>query len=311
MEMHQIRYFLAAARTLNFTHAAEECHVAQPSLSQAIKKLEEEMGGLLFRRERSLTHLTDLGRMVLPLLAQCYESALSGMELATSIRKGCVAPLRLGLSHTINIEILVPPLSELVKAYPGLELSFYRGTAEEVAQRLKDGNSELAIAGPLHENWERLDAYPLFTEGFQLIVSKANPHAMRNAIPLQELAAQRLLARGYCEQAGELADILAAQGIKQRTGDYITSDHDLAALLDADFGVSIMPRSAVSSGRLRGISVIGLDLSRTVYLYAVSGRQRSAAATGLIKLLRAADWSHLSQRTSGDDKAVVSEPESR
>ena len=72
-----------------------------------------------------------------------------------------------------------------------------------------------------------------------------------------------------------------------------------------------MPQSAVSSGRLRGISVIGLDLSRTVYLYAVSGRQRSAAATGLIKLLRAADWSHLSRPTIGDDKVVVSEPESR
>jgi hypothetical protein len=71
MEMHQIRYFLAAARTLNFTHAAEECHVAQPSLSQAIKKLEEELGGLLFRRERSLTHLTDLGRMV----SHCLPSA--------------------------------------------------------------------------------------------------------------------------------------------------------------------------------------------------------------------------------------------
>ena len=88
MEMHQIRYFLAAARTLNFTQAAEECHVAQPSLSQAIKKLEEELGGLLFRRERALTHLTDLGRMVLPLLSQCYDSALAAKELAVSIRRG-------------------------------------------------------------------------------------------------------------------------------------------------------------------------------------------------------------------------------
>jgi DNA-binding transcriptional LysR family regulator len=189
MEMHQIRYFLAVARTLNFTHAAEACHVAQPSLSQAIKKLEEELGGLLFRRERSLTHLTDLGRMVLPLLTQCYESALAAKDLATSIRKGSVAPLRLGLSHTINIEILVAPLSELVKAFQGLELSFYRGTVEEVAQRLKDGESELAIAGPLREAWERFDAYPLFTEGYQLTVSKGHPYAMRNALPFRSLPA--------------------------------------------------------------------------------------------------------------------------
>lgn len=311
MEMHQIRYFLAVARTLNFTHAAEACHVAQPSLSQAIKKLEEELGGLLFRRERSLTHLTDLGRMVLPLLTQCYESALAAKDLATSIRKGSVAPLRLGLSHTINIEILVAPLSELVKAFQGLELSFYRGTVEEVAQRLKDGESELAIAGPLREAWERFDAYPLFTEGYQLTVSKGHPHAMRNALALQELAGERLLARGYCEQALELADILASHGIRQRTGDHITSDQDLAALLDADIGVSIMPQSAVSSGRLRGLSVIGLDLRRTVYLYAVSGRQRSTAAAGLIKLLRAADWSHLSRPAIDEDTSLVSDAEGR
>jgi DNA-binding transcriptional LysR family regulator len=308
MEMHQIRYFLAASRTLNFTQAAEECHVAQPSLSQAIKKLEDELGGLLFRRERALTHLTDLGRMVLPLLAQCYESALAAKELAVSIRRGSVAPLRLGLSHTISIEILVQPLGELVKAYPGLELSFHRGTAEEVAQRLKDGDCELAVAGPLREVWERFDAYGLFTEGYQLNVSRSHPYAMRNAVTLQELAGERLLARGYCEQASELADILAAQGIEQRAGDRIASDHDLAALLDAGFGVSIMPQSGLNSERLRGLSIIGLDLRRTVYLYAVSGRQRSAAAAGLVKLLRAADWSYLSRPPIGEDVVTVSGP---
>jgi DNA-binding transcriptional LysR family regulator len=310
MEMHQIRYFLATARTLNFTQAADECHVAQPSLSQAIKKLEEELGGLLFRRERSLTHLTDLGRMVLPLLTQCYESALAAKDLAASIRKGSVAPLRLGLSHTITIEILVQPLSELVRHYPGLELSFFRGSGEEVAHRLKNGDSELAVAGPLSETWARFDAYPLFTEGYQLTVNKAHPFAMRNAVALQELGGERLLARGYCEQATELADMLACQGIRQRAGDRIASEHDLIALLEAGLGSSVMPQSALPTERLRGVSVIGLDLRRTVYLYAVAGRQRSAAANGLIKLLRAADWSHLSRPVIGDDSPVVSAAES-
>ena len=63
MEMHQVRYFLAVAEELNFTRAAERCNVTQPSLSRAIKLLEEELGGLLFYRERESTHLTDLGHM--------------------------------------------------------------------------------------------------------------------------------------------------------------------------------------------------------------------------------------------------------
>src|SRR5215475_2004872 len=115
MEMHQIRYFLAAARTLNFTQAADECHVAQPSLSRAIRNLEEELGGDLFRRERSLSHLTALGKLMLPALTQAYESALSAKALAASYKTGTSAPLRLALSHTINLALLVAGLTELVK----------------------------------------------------------------------------------------------------------------------------------------------------------------------------------------------------
>jgi LysR family transcriptional regulator, hydrogen peroxide-inducible genes activator len=67
---HQIRYFLAVADTLNFTRAAEQCHVSQPALTRAIQQLEEELGGLLLRRERKLTHLTDFGRLLVPHLRQ-------------------------------------------------------------------------------------------------------------------------------------------------------------------------------------------------------------------------------------------------
>src|SRR6516225_8569832 len=75
MEMHQVRYFLAVADTLNFTRAAELCHVSQPALTRAIQQLEEELGGLLLRRERKLTHLTDFGRLLEPHLRQLAADA--------------------------------------------------------------------------------------------------------------------------------------------------------------------------------------------------------------------------------------------
>ncbi len=73
MEMHQVRYFLAVAEELNFTRASEKCNVTQPSLSRAIKLLEEELGGPLFRRERESIHLTDLGNLVRPHLQLVYD----------------------------------------------------------------------------------------------------------------------------------------------------------------------------------------------------------------------------------------------
>src|SRR5262245_12530141 len=101
MEMHQVRYFLAVARTLNFTRASEECHVSQPSLTRAIKHLEGELGADLFRRERPAAQLTELGERMLPLLQQCYDSALGARALASSIKAGDVSALRLALSRTI------------------------------------------------------------------------------------------------------------------------------------------------------------------------------------------------------------------
>src|SRR6266705_6236023 len=110
MEMHQVRYFLAAVGELNFTKAAERCNVSQPSLTRAIKQLEGELGGDLFRRERPQAQLTELGQRMLPLLKQCYDSALGARSLASSIKSGEAASLRLALSRTIDLGLLIPHL---------------------------------------------------------------------------------------------------------------------------------------------------------------------------------------------------------
>jgi DNA-binding transcriptional LysR family regulator len=108
MEMHQVRYFLAVSRTLNFTRAAEQCNVAQPSLTRAIRQLESELGGDLFRRERPQAQLTELGQRMLPLLRQCYDSAVGARSLASSLKSGEVGALRLALSQGIDINLLLP-----------------------------------------------------------------------------------------------------------------------------------------------------------------------------------------------------------
>ena len=68
MEIHQIRYFLAVCEQLNFTQAARQCHVTQPSLTRAIQRLEKEFGGYLFRRDQPKVELTDLGKLMRPYL---------------------------------------------------------------------------------------------------------------------------------------------------------------------------------------------------------------------------------------------------
>lgn len=291
MEMHQVRYFLAAARTLNFTRAAEECNVAQPSLTRAIKLLEEELGGELFRREHKLSHLTDLGERMLPLLQQCYEAAQGVKQLAHQIRRGEVASLRLALSHTIDIGLLVPFLTELTRSFPGLELKFLRGTSQEVAEHLKKGDADLAIAGGLGVTWDRLDTWPLFTEEFALLVGDGHALAGANAVDVERLGDHRLLTRPYCEQFEQIAGAMKQRGIGIDKAHAVGSERDMVALLEAGLGIAVAPRTTALPKGIHRIALRGLPAARTVHLYAAAGRHRDAAATALMKLLRGADWS--------------------
>jgi DNA-binding transcriptional LysR family regulator len=211
MEMHQVRYFLAVARTLNFTRAADECNVAQPSLTRAVRQLEEELGGDLFRRERPHAQLTELGRRMPPLLSQCYESALGARSLASAIKSGEVSTLRIALSDTIDLALLIPRILELYDHYQSMEIKLSRGTGLEVADLLKTGQAELAVAASLGDAWDRLDNWPLFTQRFELIAHSGHRLAALDVITFSELSREKLLMRTHCEHFEALANLLRNQ----------------------------------------------------------------------------------------------------
>ena len=292
MEMHQVRYFLAVARVLNFTRAADECNVTQPSLTRAIKQLEAELGGDLFRRERPAAQLTELGQRMHPFLKQCYEAAVGARQLASSFKSGEVGALRIALTHSVDLSLLIPYLDQVKRLFNRLEFRFLRGNAHEVGEYLKNGEAELGIAAEIGEEWDRLDAWPLFTEGFQLVVSKRHPLADRESIALEDLQAQQLLSRNFCEHAERLGAAFRDHGINVDHSHGISSERDLIELLEADIGIAVVPRSVSTPETLKRTNVDGLELRRTVHLYGVAGRERTAVASAVLRMLRGADWSH-------------------
>ena len=296
MEMHQVRYFLAVAETLNFTRAAELCHVAQPSLSRAVRKLEEELGGDLFRRERSQTHLTELGRSMMPVLQQCYDSAEAAKDLTSKYGTTETLPLRIGVSRTVSLELLAPMLAELTRVCPGLELSYRRGNGGEILEQLRAGDIEVAVTASAGVDWERFDGWDLFEEGFALIVPRGHSLARRKNLTLADAASEPFVARPYCEMAEAMAAALKAQGIAPQQQHNPSNDTDSVALIESGLGVGILPKSAARSSSVRACEIAGMDVSRTVNIRAVAGRQRTTAAAGFIRLLRAADWPTINSR---------------
>ena len=210
MEMDQVRYFLSVARTLNFTRAAEECDVAQPSLSRAIKQLEAELGGELFRRERPQAILTELGHRMLPILTRCYESANTATALAGAVKKGEAGALRVALSSTIDLEILLAQIQEVSKIFDGTQrcrAARKRGRDFGIPQ---GGDAEVAIAGAKDEDEQSLERFPLFDEGF--LLSCGRTHRLANSASLSSPIFARTARPCAAQRACRSARGLVAEG---------------------------------------------------------------------------------------------------
>jgi DNA-binding transcriptional LysR family regulator len=287
MEMQQFRYFLAVSRTLNFTRAAEECNVTQPALTRAIKQLEDELGGELIRREGRNSHLTDLGNRMQPLLQQCYDSALAAKQVATKVRKGELATLSIAVSWTLDIDLLLAPLAEILRAFPALQLRLRRGRSDEIAAMLKNGEIELAVGGPIGD-WERLDSWPMFTESFGLAVGLG--HKLAGDMPTLNVDAvkEERLLRYATSGAEEWESSIA--GVDWENVHEVQSCRDLERLIAEGIGVAIVPPSTLRSAAVRHLPFAAPGFERTVHIYSVAGRPRSREAAALLNLLRATDW---------------------
>jgi DNA-binding transcriptional LysR family regulator len=293
MEMQQVRYFITVAKTLNFTRAAEECNVTQPALTRAIKLLEYELGGDLIRREGRHSHLTDLGKKMLPILQQCHEAALAARSLAKAVSKGDISTLTIAVSRTLDTVLILSPLREMYTVFPGLQLKLKRGTALEIAALLKSGEADMAIGGTLNETWDRLESWTMFSESFDLLVSANHPLTMLNPLDLQVdlIREERFLIQSNADLSEYELGRLTASGVNLHSAHEVDSDHDMEKLVAAGFGIGIASSRSMYGPNVRQLEFPAFDIMRSVAVYTVAGRQKSREVNTLLNLLRGKDWS--------------------
>jgi DNA-binding transcriptional LysR family regulator len=288
MEMHQVRYFLAMTRSLNFTRAAEECNVTQPSLTRAIQKLEEEFGGPLFRRERSRTHLTDLGREILPLFETAYEAAQAAKNLAREIGKAQVAPLTLGIANTIENDDLHVLLGEIGAHLPGFELTLQSGSSEEMIGLGLNGALDLFVVEAPEDAPDRFEAWSLFDHVYHMITRAEHPLASRDVVTLDDVRDEVWIE--YCDGgARALRDAAKTAGFEPAFRHRVDSMVYLRRLVSAGLGSAFLPPPRDRT-KLAVLRLVGVEVSRNVVLAAIAGRRRSVAADALVRAARARAW---------------------
>jgi LysR family hydrogen peroxide-inducible transcriptional activator len=304
MEMHQVRYFLAVAEELNFTRASEQCNVTQPSLSRAIKLLEEELGGLLFYRERESTRLTDLGHMVLPHLQSVYEHSRLAKRLSLEfVRK---SPLKLGIMSTISPDEIIDLIANIRARHPEVELKLCDANATELRARLLDADLEVAIyALPAGEPDERIHSIPLFREQMVLAVHRDHRLAKAGAFPVREMNGESYIHRMNCEFAGYADQILEQKGVTCKPVYWSERDDWTLAMVAAGLGFAFMPVNMVKHPGVVGLPVVEPEFWRQVSLVSVRGRRYSPGVGSLVREAMRKTWFGKQPMRAMDSEAAL------
>jgi len=291
MEMHQIRYFLAVAETLNFTRAAERCNVTQPALTRAIQGLEAELGGLLLRRERNQTHLTDLGSLVRPHLQDVYGEAEAARTTAKQFLRLVDAPINLGVMCTIGPLRIVGFLADFRRKNPGIELSMLETTPTRLTGLLNEGKLDLAVYAQPEPFPERFDVTPLYRERFSVAFPPGHRFARKNAVRVADMDGENYLTRTNCEYTEYLAALCRERGARLKDGYRSEREDWIQVMIMAGMGVCFTPEYSPVLPGLHTRPVIDPEVVREVSLVTVAGRRFSPAVAAFVKAVKAHGWS--------------------
>jgi DNA-binding transcriptional LysR family regulator len=291
MELFQVRYFLALARTLNFTRAAEACGVSQPALTRAIQRLEEELGGALLYRERSLTQLTELGKLLLPHLESTYLAAEAAAAQAAAYKRREAMPLRLGLCTTLSARVLLPVLREIGMRIKGFELMISEGNAAELFDRMLDGELDAAVVVEPEKIPERLNRWPLFQDRYVALCPADHPFAMLTEVPIPALAAESLLERARRDSDPE-QPLRRLHGTEDHPAarHYGGSEDHIQYMVCAGLGIALAGEHQPLAAGLVARPLADPTATRRITLAAVAGRQPGPGLAFFLKLMRARNW---------------------
>jgi LysR family hydrogen peroxide-inducible transcriptional activator len=289
MEVHQLRYFCAVARHGTFTRASEVEHVAQPSLSQQVLKLEAELGARLFDRLPRSAKLTVFGTAFLPKaerILRDLEEAKTELRDMSGNEKGEVV---LGIIPTIAAYLLPRLLNNFSERHPQITIKIFEDITPTLLQRMHEGTIDIAVAAlPIGGN--DLACEELFEEKFYAVLPEKHRSASRTSISLTELNKEPflLLKEGHCFRDSVIAACHRSKmspSVVFESGQFAT----ILAMVSAGMGVSAVPAMAVQpQPGCKFIPISGKHSTRKVGIVTSRHHYQSRAQRLLMKQMREA-----------------------
>ncbi|MCB1774853.1 MAG: LysR family transcriptional regulator [Gammaproteobacteria bacterium] len=199
MTLNELRYIVAVARERHFGRAAEACFISQPTLSVAVKKLEDELGISLFERRKGEVSITPIGEQVVSQAQRVLEEAGNIRRIARQGQDQLDGPLRLGAIYTIGPYLLPQLIPELAQRAPKMPLMIKESYTSDLAEKLRRGELDVIILSlPFDE--PGILTLPLYREPFVLLLPSSHPLTQQEEVEVTELGHEDvlLLGAGHC-----------------------------------------------------------------------------------------------------------------
>lgn len=290
LEMQQVHYFVALARELSSTRAAEQCNVSQAAFTRAIQQLEHELGGRLFHSEHGSTQLSELGRMMLPYLQTVEESCRAARDQAQAVKRHERATLTIGTMCTIGPQLVADLLVRFRVQHPDVEVQVVDAGAPQMIEMLENGELEVAIVGVPGELPESLHQLPVFEERFVIVLPPNHRLVMYPEIPAKELDKEAYVSRSNCEVFEPVRKELRSRGIFLRKVFSSPRDDWVQGMIQAGLGLGFFPEFSVTYPDLIVRPLVKPSFYRTVYLATVRGRPHSPAVGAFVQEARRYPW---------------------
>lgn len=249
MEMQQLRYVVAVAQTGNFSRAAERCHVAQPSLSQQIQKLEDELGERLFDRLKRTVQPTPYGetflRHAICILAE-VDAATREAKEATALLRGTV---KIGILPTIAPYLLPELMAQFTETFPGVEIVVQEDTTEQLLRLAQGYEIDFAVASlPIED--QRLEIRALFSEELLLALPSGHPLTRQETVGVSDLEGERLIVMkaGHC-LGDQVLGFCDRRDVRPKISFRSAQLETIQALVASGLGISLIPAMAAHNRR--------------------------------------------------------------
>jgi len=291
MEFAQLEALVAVARARSFSRAAEQLARTQPALSIAVKKLEEEVGALLFDRSQKEVTLTEAGRILFDYAQKILNLRREAIGTIEELRQLHTGRVTIGANESTSLYVLPRIILAFRQRYPTIKIEVYRSFSERLPHEIKERNLDFGIVS-FDPNDGELASFPILEDELVLILPPEHPLAARERITLKDLGGEPFIAHNVRSPARErVIQAFRRARVPLNIAIELTSIETIKEFVKMGLGLAFVPRMCIqeelAQGKLATVPIHGFRHRRVLRVIYLRDKVHSHAAQKFLEVLKA------------------------